>query len=63
MSKAMNKQKAIRAIDTALKALEAIEVALKENNHRRVGAEIWSVRQQLLALNAMFDHEKVEEQC
>ena len=55
----MDKQKALKAVDAALKALEAIETALKDNNHRRIGAELWNARRQLLDLNTIFDRRKI----
>ena len=54
----MKKQKARRAIEAALKALEALERAIKDENRRKAESEPWNARRQLLALHLMLEKEK-----
>ena len=54
----MDKQKALKTIDISLKALEDLERALKNNDQRKVQAELWKARRELLKLNMMIVKEK-----
>jgi hypothetical protein len=51
-------QKALKAIDAPLLALEAMERALQVDNRKATTRELWSTRRNLLTLNMMIERER-----